>query len=95
MLNANKHGIRKTRKKCAESDKYCSPKSEHQESHKKSQKHCKFRKNVKFPPNPPSAKLCQNIVLDFHNTSLEVFEEASCVICGKLSPICEMEEFSF
>ena len=28
------------------------------------------------------------------DTSPEVFEEAGCAICGKLTPICEMEELS-
>ena len=50
---------------------------------------------MKFPPSPPSAELCQNIVSNFcADTSAEVFEEAGCAICGKLTPICEMEELS-
>jgi hypothetical protein len=50
---------------------------------------------VKFPPSPPSTDLCQNIVSNFYaDTSLRVFEEASCAVCGKLTPIYEMEEFS-
>jgi len=28
------------------------------------------------------------------DTSPEVFEEAVCAVCGKLTPICEMEELS-
>src|SRR5258705_350577 len=44
----------KNQEKCAESDKHRSSKFEYQESHKKSQKHYKSRKNVKFPPEPPS-----------------------------------------
>jgi hypothetical protein len=28
------------------------------------------------------------------DTSLDVFAEASCAVCGKLTPICEMEELS-
>ena len=71
-------------------------KSEYQESHKKSsQKHYQSKKDVNFPPLPPSAKLCQNIVSDFcADTSPDVFEEAGCAVCGKLTPICEMEELS-
>jgi len=50
---------------------------------------------VKFPSSPPSAELCQNIVSDFcADTSPNVFEETGCAICGKLSPICEMEDLS-
>ena len=50
---------------------------------------------MKFPPASPSAELCQHIVSGFHaDTSPEVFEEASCVICAKFTPICEMEELS-
>jgi hypothetical protein len=30
----------------------------------------------------------------YADTSPEVFEEAGCAICGKLTPICEMEELS-
>ena len=50
---------------------------------------------MKFPPEPPSVELCENIVLDFcADTSPEVFEETGCAVCGKLTPICEMEELS-
>jgi hypothetical protein len=53
------------------------------------------KKDVRFPPSPPSAELCQNLASDFcADTSLEVFEEAGCAICGKLTPICETEELS-
>ena len=69
---------------------------QYQESHKKSsQKNYWSKKDVKFPPAPPSAKLCQNIVSDFcADTSPDVFEEAGCSVCGKLTPVCEMEELS-
>ena len=60
-----------------------------------SQQHYWSSKDVKFPPAPPSAELCQNIVSDFcADTSAEVFEEAGCPGCGKLTPVCEMEELS-
>jgi hypothetical protein len=50
---------------------------------------------VKFPPDPPSAELCLNIVSDFSaDTSPDVCEEAGCAVCGKLTPICEMEDLS-
>jgi len=53
------------------------------------------KKEAKFPPAPPSADLCQKIVSDFcADTSPEVFEEAGCAVCGKLTPVCEMEELS-
>src|ERR1700734_4029879 len=85
----------KNKEKHAESDKHRSSKSEYQESHKKSQKHYKSRKGVKFPPDPPSEELCQNIMLDFcADTSPKLFEEAGCAVCGKLTPICKMEELS-
>src|SRR6202789_2412437 len=82
--------------KRAEYDKYRYSKSEYQESHKRSrQKYYLSNKDVKFPPSPPSAELCQNIVSDFCiDTSPEVFEETGCAICGKLTPICEMEDLS-
>ena len=68
---------------------------EYQESHKKSQKKYETKKNMKFPPNPPSTELCQNIISEFcADTSPEVFEEVGCAVCGKLTPICEMEELS-
>ena len=50
---------------------------------------------MKFPPLPPSTKLCQNIVSDFcADTSPDMFEEAGCAVCGKLTPVCKMEELS-
>jgi hypothetical protein len=56
----------KNKEKCAESDKHRSSKPEYQESHKKSsQKHYWAQKDVKFPPPPPSAELCQNIISYF------------------------------
>jgi hypothetical protein len=67
----------------------------YQESHKKSQKYYLSKKDVKFPPAPPSVELFHNIVSNFcADTSPEMFEEAGCVVCGKLTPICEMEERS-
>src|ERR1700730_10435005 len=78
------------KEKCAEYNKQ----PEYQESHKKSsQKYYWSKKDVKFPPNPPSTDLGQQIVSDFcADTSPRVFEEAGCAVCGKLTPICEMEE---
>jgi hypothetical protein len=53
------------------------------------------KKDEKFPPNPPSIDLCQQIVSNFcADTSPEVFEESGCAVCGKLTPICEMEKLS-
>jgi hypothetical protein len=82
--------------KRAEYDKYRYSKSEYQESHKKSrQKYYLSNKDVKFPPSPPSVELCQNIVSNFcADTSPDMFEEAGCAVCGKLTPICEMVELS-
>ena len=55
------------------------------------QKYYFSKKDVKFPPAPPSAGLCQNIVSDFcADTSPDVFEEAGCAVYGKLTPICDM-----
>jgi len=68
----------------------------YQESNKKSSQKCYLsKKDVKFPPAPPSAELFHNIVSNFcADTSPEMFEEAGCAVCGKLTPICEMEERS-
>src|ERR1700685_1034030 len=45
--------------------------------------------------NRKSTDLCQKIVSEFSaDTAPEVFEEAGCAVCGKLTPICEMEELS-
>jgi hypothetical protein len=86
----------KNKEKCAEYDKHRTSNFEYQESHKKSsQKHYWSTKDVKFPPAPPSAELCQNIISDFcADTSPEAFEEAGCAVCEKLTPVCEMEELS-
>ena len=86
----------KNKEKCAEYDKQRTSKSEYQESHKKSsQKYHQSKKDVKFPPAPPPTELCQKIVSDFcTDTSPHVFEEAGCAVCGKLTPICDMEELS-
>jgi hypothetical protein len=88
--------VSKNKEKCAEYDKHQSSKSEYQKSHNKSsQKHYWSKKDVNFPPTPPSTKLIHNIVFNFcADTSLKVFEEAGCAVCGKLTPICEMEEHS-
>jgi hypothetical protein len=83
-------------RKCAKYDKHHYSKSEYQKSHQKSgQKYYLSKEDVKFPPAPPSAELCQNIESDFcADTSPDVFEDAGCAVCGKLTPICEMEELS-
>jgi hypothetical protein len=48
-----------------------------------SQKHYWSKKDEKFPPAPPSAKLCQNIISEFcADTSPDIFEEAGCAVCG-------------
>ena len=53
------------------------------------------QKHDKFPPDPLSTYLCQKIASDFcTDTSPDVFEEAGCAGCGKLTPICEMEQLS-
>jgi hypothetical protein len=86
----------KNKDKRAKYDKQRAEQSEYQELHKKSsQKHYQSKKCVKFPPAPPSAELCKAIISDFcEDTSPEVFEEAGCAVCGRLTPICEMEELS-
>jgi len=49
---------------------------------------------VRFPPVPPSATLCQNIVSDFcDDTSPGVFERLA-VQSVEINSICEMEELS-
>jgi hypothetical protein len=86
----------KNKEKHAKYDKQRAEKSEYQESNRKNvHKHYWSKKDEKFPPNPPSTDLCQKIVSDFcADTSPEVFEENGCAVCGKLTPICEMEELS-
>ena len=66
----------------------------YRESNNKSSQKCyQTNKHVRFPPDPPSVELCQNIISDFCvDTSPEMFEETGCAVCGKLAPICEMEE---
>jgi hypothetical protein len=88
--------VSENKEKCAEYNKHHYSKCEYQESRKKtSRKHYWYKKDVKFPPPPPSAELCLNIMSDFcADTSPEVFEETGCTICGKLTPIFEMEELS-
>jgi hypothetical protein len=55
----------------------------------------KSYKDVKFPPSPLSADLCQKIIFDFCNdTSPETFVESGCAVCGKLTPNCEMEDLT-
>ena len=60
--------------------------AEYQQSYKKSMdKYYLLKKGAKFPPS----------VSDFCADTLpNVFEEAGCAVCGKLTPICEMEELS-
>ena len=86
----------KNNEKRAEYSKHHYPTSEYRESNRDlSKRYYWSKKHVKFPPLPPSAKLCQNIVSDFcASTSPHVFEEVGCAVCGKLTPICEMEELS-
>ena len=86
----------KNKEKRAEYNERRYPTSEYRENNKTlSQKHYWSKKNVNFPPSPPSSGLCQRIVLDFcADTSPEIFEEAGCAVCGKLTPVCEMEELS-
>ena len=86
----------KNKEKQAEYDKERAVNSEYKESHKKQSQKCYWsKKDVKFPSAPPSAKLCQNFVSEFCvDTSPDVFEEAGCAVCGKLTPICKMEELS-
>ena len=58
---------------------------EYQASHRKSaHKSYWAKKDVEFPPDPPSTDLCQKIVSDFcADTSPDVFEVAGCAVCGK------------
>jgi hypothetical protein len=82
--------------KRAEYEKHRYPTSGYRESDRNSSKKYYWsKKDVEFPPLPPSTKLCQNIVADFcADTSPGVFEEAGCAVCQKLTPICKMEELA-
>src|ERR1700729_2088135 len=86
----------KNKEKRAKYKKQRAEKSEYQESNRKyAHKHYWSKKDENFPPHPPSTDLCQQIVSDFcADTSPEIFEESGCAVCGKLTPICEMEELS-
>ena len=86
----------KNKEKHVEYNESCYLTSEYREKNKGlSQKHYWSKKDMKFPPSPLSSELCQNIVLDFcADTSPETFEEAGCAVCGKLTPVGEMEELS-
>jgi hypothetical protein len=56
----------KNKVKCAKYNKQHAEKSEYQESNRKyGYKHYWSKKDEKFPPNPPSTDLCQQIVSDF------------------------------
>jgi hypothetical protein len=87
---------KKNKDKCVEYHERRYPTSEYRENNKcLSRRQYWSKKNVKFPPDPPSSELCQRIVLDFcADTSPEIFEEAGCAVCGKLTPVCEMKELS-
>jgi hypothetical protein len=67
----------KNKEKRAEYNKKRALNSEYQESHKKSsQKHRWSKKDVKFPPPPPSLELSQNIISDFcADTSPDVLKK--------------------
>src|SRR6202046_5734060 len=96
MLNINKHGIRKIKRNVLNTRsnllKNLNIKNLIENMHTNT---IGQKKDEKFPPNPPSTDLCQQIVSDFcADTSPEVFEESGCAVCGKLTPICEMEELS-
>jgi len=48
------------------------------------------KKDEKFPPNPPSTDLCQQIVSNFcANTSPEVFDQAIGYSVGKIDVFLE------
>jgi hypothetical protein len=80
------------KEKCAEDNMQ----PEYQASNRKSaHKYYWSKKDIKFPPDPPSTELCQKIVSNFYaDTAPEAFEEAGCAVCGKLTLVCEMEELS-
>jgi len=48
-----------------------------------------------FPPDPPSMKLQHTIISDFcKDTSPNKFVEAGCAVCGRLTPVSQLKEFS-
>jgi hypothetical protein len=52
------------------------------------------KNDVKFPPSPPSTDLCQKIVSGFSaDTAPEVFEEAGCAVCGKLTQFVKWKNY--
>jgi hypothetical protein len=91
-IDRQKTWYQNNKEKCAEYNKQPEYQASHQQA---AHKYYWSKKDIKFPPNPPSMNLCQKIVSDFcADTAPEVFEETGCAVCGKLTPICEMEELS-
>jgi hypothetical protein len=67
------------------------------QKHKREKQNADYqsKKEVKFPPPPPSEDLCQKIISGFcADTSPDIFEEIGCAVCGKLTPVCGMEDLS-
>jgi hypothetical protein len=48
-----------------------------------------------FPPDPPSMRLQHTIISDFcKEISPNKFVEAGCAVCGRLTPVSQLKEFS-
>src|SRR6202035_5814630 len=65
MLIINKHGIRKINRNVLNMTSSVLQNLNIKSLIKSSQKHYQSQKDVKFPPAPPSAELCQSIVSNF------------------------------
>jgi hypothetical protein len=96
MLSINKHGIRKIKRSVPNIINHVL-----QNLNIKSLISCHHRSTTGQKEmrsshlSQPSAKLCQTIVSNFcGDPSPDMFEEAGCGVCGKLTPTYEMEELS-
>ena len=55
----------------------------------------RYKEKCKFPPCPPSQNLQQTIIHDFcQDISPNIFMESGCCICGKLTPMSELQKLS-
>src|ERR1700732_5283006 len=95
MLSINKHGIRKIKINVLNIISSVLQNLIIKNQRKSHQRTTVCLRKMKFPPAPPLAELCRNIVSGFcDDTSPDVFEKAGCAVCGKLTPIYELKECS-
>jgi hypothetical protein len=55
----------------------------------------KYQEMHQFPPKPPTERLKNKIIRDWHrDTSPSVFEESGCAVCGQLTPLKDLTPLS-